>query len=136
MPKGMQNFQPQFLLLVTLFWVIALPQNVGIGISWVNGLFLDGLQGTLLGENALSFAILAYILYKIQHRFRLLSAVIQSVSIFFLVMLNQILLFWLQGIQGQYVAWIWFFGSALTSALLWPWISLVLTSCINYFRIQ
>jgi rod shape-determining protein MreD len=135
-PRWMQSFQPQFVLLVTLYWVVALPQNVGIGISWLNGLLLDGLQGTLLGENAICFAVLAYILYKIQQRFRLLSPLVQSVSIFFLMLLNQIMLFWIQGLQGQAVSWTWFFGCAFTSAVLWPWISLMLTSCINHFRLQ
>jgi rod shape-determining protein MreD len=135
LPHWAIAFRPAWLLLIMIYWSIALPHRVGILTAWGSGLVLDILQGTLLGENALAFALIIYISLKMHRQFRLFSFPIQSVSIFFLLLLNQLLLFWLQGLQGQTVSVKWFLGLPLVSACLWPWIFYVLTDCLRRYRL-
>lgn len=136
LPNWMQNFQPEFVLIVTLFWVLNMPHRIGIGMAWIIGLIFDGMQGTLLGENALCFAILAYFMYKIHHRFKLLSAPFQLISIFILILFNQFIIFWIQGLQGHTLSFSWFFGSALITTLFWPWISMLLSNTMKRYHLN
>ncbi|HEV2613661.1 MAG TPA: rod shape-determining protein MreD [Gammaproteobacteria bacterium] len=135
LPHWAMAFRPAWLLLIMIYWSIALPHRVGILTAWSSGLVLDILQGTLLGENALAFALIVYISLKMHRQFRLFSLLMQSVSLFFLLLLNQLLLFWLQGLQGQTVSVKWFLGPPLVSACLWPWIFFVLTDCLRRYRL-
>ncbi len=136
LPHWAVSFRPAWLLLVVLYWVIVLPHRVGIIIAWMSGLLLDSLQGTLLGENAICFAILAYIALKFHRHIRLLSLPLQSLVIMTLLLLNQLLLFWFQGLQGQFVSIQWFFGVVLISTLLWSWIFVVLTNCLRRYKLH
>ncbi len=135
LPHWAVPFRPAWLLLVMIYWSIALPHRVGILTAWGLGLGLDILQGTLMGENALVFALIIYISLKMHRQFRLFSLSTQAASLFCLLLLNQLLLFWLQGLQGQTVSVIWFLGSPLVSACLWPWIFFVLTDCLRRYRL-
>lgn len=135
LPHWAESFRPEWLLLVILYWVIALPHRVNVGIAWISGLLLDGLQGTLLGENALCFALLAYFAYKMNRQIRLFSLPSQALVIFVFLMINQIMLFWIQGLQGQLVTLKWFLGAGVVSAVIWPWIFIVLTDSIKRYRL-
>jgi rod shape-determining protein MreD len=136
LPHWAIAYRPAWVLLVVLYWVMALPHRTGVGIAWLNGLLLDILQGTLLGENALCFAILAYFTLKLHRQIRLLSLPLQTLVIFLLLLLNQLLLFWLQGLQRQFVSLEWFFGVIITSSLLWPWISMILNNTLKRYRLH
>lgn len=135
MPHWANAFRPAWLLLIMIYWSIALPHRVGILTAWTAGLILDLLQGVLIGENALAFALVIYISLKIHRQFRLFSVLMQVISIFLLLLLNQLLLFWLQGLQGEVVTVKWFLGGPLVSACLWPWIFFVLTDCLRRYRL-
>jgi rod shape-determining protein MreD len=135
LPHWAESFRPAWLLLVVLYWVIKLPHRVNVGIAWLLGIMLDVLQGTLLGENALCFSLLAYFAYRMCRQIRLFSLPMQSLVMFAFLMLNQILLFWFQGMQGEIVTWKWFFGAGIVSALIWPWIFIVLTDCVKRYRL-
>jgi rod shape-determining protein MreD len=136
LPGWAESFRPAWLLMVVIYWAIALPHRVGIGIAWISGLILDVIQGTLLGENALIFICLTYIAIKIHRQIRMFSLLGQAGIIFLLMVLNQILVFWLQGLQGIGISGEWFWASALVSACLWPWLFMVLTDCLRRYRLN
>jgi rod shape-determining protein MreD len=135
-PGWFESFRPLWVLLVLLYWAIALPHCVGIGIAWVCGLLLDVMQGTLLGEHALIYISLVYIAIKMHRQIRLFSLLGQAGAIYLLLFLNQLLAFWLEGLQGISVSMKWFWGAPLISAMLWPWIYMVLTDCIRRYRLN
>ena len=135
LPHWVMAFRPAWLLLVIFYWSVALPHRVGILFAWFTGLLLDILQGTLLGENAVGFAVVIYIALKIHRQFRLFSLLGQMMTVFFVILLYQLLLCWLQGLQGQTVLFKWFLGVPLTSALIWPWVFFVLTDCLRRYRL-
>lgn len=61
LPALLDHHRPDWLALVVLYWVIALPHRVNIGTAWVSGLLLDIVFGSTLGVHALSMAIMAYV---------------------------------------------------------------------------
>ena len=136
LPDWAAAWRPEWVPLVLTFWCINLPQRVGIGTAWVVGIFLDVLRGALLGQHAIALTIVAFLSLKLHQRLRVYPVWQQSLSIFVLVMLYQLLLLWISGIAGVSTGnWLYWLPS-LTSMLLWPVIDAVLRSFRRGFGIQ
>lgn len=52
--------KPDFLALMLLYWCIREPRLISVGIAWCLGLLMDVADGTVLGQHALAYAVLAY----------------------------------------------------------------------------
>lgn len=61
-------FRPDFLLVITLYWVLRAPNLCNIGVAWFAGLMVDLSTGSLLGQHALSFALTAFFGLQYQRR--------------------------------------------------------------------
>lgn len=129
LPNWLQLIWPQWLLLILIYWVLAYPYQLNLGIAWLLGLLLDGLYGTLLGEHALAFTVVAYIAYRLHRQIRMFPILQQALCMFFLVLIYQGLLVWIQGMLGLLTNVYLFWLSALTSMLLWPWLFMGLRRC-------
>ena len=125
-PAEIGYLRPEWVVLVLIYWVIALPQRVGIVIAWVVGLLLDVLLGSLLGQHALSLVVVAYIAASLYQRLRMFSIWQQSLVVFAIVGLNQLINFWIESIAGLTEWNLWYLLASVTSAFLWPWIFLSL----------
>ncbi|MEX2132265.1 MAG: rod shape-determining protein MreD [Pseudohongiellaceae bacterium] len=137
MPNWAMNFRPEWVSLVLIYWVMALPYRIGIGVAWVAGLFMDILEGSILGLNAMVFAILAYIILSLHKRLRMFSALQQSGLILAVIGLNLMVSHWLQLISGQTVAsGMLFLMGAVSSALLWPFIFQLLRHLRRSFSVS
>lgn len=121
LPDWAMNFRPEWVPLVLMYWVMALPYRVGIGSAWVAGLVLDILEGSAMGLNAMGMVIIAYVTLSLHQRLRMFSLIQQSALVFALVGLNLLLTHWLQIVTGQTVASsLYFLLAALVSAIIWP----------------
>src|SRR3990170_7781632 len=78
LPEWAVNWRPAWVAMVLIYWCMALPDRVGIGISWTLGLLLDVQQGTVLGQNALGLAVIAFITLKSRQRLRVFPLVQQA----------------------------------------------------------
>lgn len=126
LPDWLVPMRPEWVALVLIYWCMALPDRVGVGVGWVTGLLLDVLRGALLGQHALSLAITAYITLQLYQRLRVFPMWQQAFSVLVLIMLHLTLQLWIRGISGQAAdAWAWLLP-ALSSMLLWPIIFLLL----------
>lgn len=136
-PDWAMNFRPEWVALVLIYWVMALPYKVGIGTAWFVGLLLDILEGSILGLNAMTLAIIAYITLSLHQRIRMFSSVQQSGMVFGLVALNLLISHWLQVVSAQTVASNSFFLlAAFTSAILWPYLFQLLRQVRRSFMVR
>ena len=120
-PEWAMNYRPEWVPMVLIYWVMALPHRLGIGAAWCAGLLLDILEGSTLGLNAISLVILAYVTLSLHQRMRMFTSLQQSGLIFVLVGLNLMLCHWLQIVTGQTInVSLLFLMAALTSAIIWP----------------
>ncbi len=136
LPTWAIDFRPDWLLLVVCYWIMVLPHRVSVFTAWVLGLLSDSLNGTLLGEHALVFTLVAYVMAKMHRRIRLSPMTMQMLIMLFFLLLVHLILFWIQGLSGQSVSILWFWGSAFIGALLWPWIFMVLTDCLRRYKLH
>ncbi len=126
LPLWIQWGRPSIVAMVLIYWVIALPQHVGIGWAWLVGLVQDIIAGTPLGQNALALAVLAYLSLILYQRLRMFTPVQQALVIFVLIGLNQLICHWVQTITGTVSPNLLFLLPAVISALLWPILSVFL----------
>ncbi len=122
-------FRPEWLVLVTIYWVMMVPNRVSIGVAWCLGLLLDAMNGTLLGEHAFAMALVAYLVVKFHRRIRVFPIWQQAVTIFTLVLCYQASIFFMQGLNGELPMSLWYWIPSITSMLLWPWIYVMLQDC-------
>lgn len=136
-PDWAVNYRPQWVVMVLIYWVMALPYRVGIGSAWLAGLLMDVLQGTLLGLNAMSFAIVAYLTLSLHQRLRMFSYLQQSGLILALTGLHMILVYWIRVATDQSQATgLLFLLGALSSALVWPWMFVMLRWMRRAFEVR
>ena len=69
-PEWLVAFKPFWLALVLCYWLLELPERVGLGFAFVVGLAADVLHGALLGEHALRLCMLAFIVLRFRPRLR------------------------------------------------------------------
>lgn len=123
LPFWAQWGRPEMVALVLIYWVIAIPERVGIIVAWLVGLTQDIVEGAPLGQNALALAVLAYLALLLYQRLRMYTPLQQAGVIFMLVGLNQILCNWVQTLTGAVTPDMLFLLPALVSALIWPLLS-------------
>ena len=126
LPDWAIYWRPSWVAIVLIYWCMALPDRVGIGIGWVLGLLLDVQQGTVLGQNALGLAIIAYLCLKSYQRMRVFPLTQQAVLVCIYLLLYEFISLWIRGMMGlppnNWTYWM----PAFTSMLLWPWLFIVL----------
>jgi len=73
MPEWLKWARPEWVALVLIYWVLAIPERIGVTTAWFVGLGADVLEGTMLGLNALSLSIVAYMVLQLYQRLRMFS---------------------------------------------------------------
>ena len=130
LPQWLLWARPEWVALVLIYWVIALPQRVGILVAFLVGFMLDLIEGSALGQNALSLAMVAYLSLILYQRLRVFNVWQQVAVVFIMVGINQLLGQWVQNLTGVGAQSLRFLLPALVSALLWPGVM----SLLRYLR--
>ncbi len=121
LPESMAYYRPEWMALFLIYWVMALPHRVGLITAWIVGLFVDVLEDSLLGLNALVLALVAYLALSLYRRLRMFTMLQQASTIFILVGLHQLVSFWVLTVSSQNTSPnLMFLVSAFTSAVIWP----------------
>ena len=62
LPEWASELRPPWVALTLLYWILAAPERVGVFWGWAMGLLLDVSIGTILGQHALSLAVMAWLM--------------------------------------------------------------------------
>ncbi|MDU5805412.1 MAG: rod shape-determining protein MreD [Haemophilus parainfluenzae] len=105
-PAGFQAFKPSWLILVLLYWTLALPDRVSIG--------------------SLVLSITFYFVSKYYLMLRNLSLWFQSLLVLLFVFVIRVAIFLVEfSLHGAFFNWQEIFG-AVASGVLWPWVFLLM----------
>ena len=126
---------PKWVLVVFIYWVIALPHKFGMGWAFILGLLMDLLQGSHLGVNALAMVVVTFFATLMYRRFRMYRVWQQSFMIFLLVAVNQCISYWVQGIGSNASIGLLFLLPAPVSGFLWLWLVVVLRGIRRAFKV-
>jgi rod shape-determining protein MreD len=114
------RFVPDLLALVILFWSSHQPRKMGMGLAWVLGLLMDSVNGTLIGQFALGYTLLAFGGHAIHRRVLWFSLPQQSLHVFVLLFASQCAMLAVRMVAGgTFPGFLTFVGSFI-GALLWP----------------
>ena len=135
LPQVAEWFRPEWVVMILIYWVMALPQRVGLGSACLVGLGLDLIKGSPLGLNMISLLIIGYLTLVLHKRLRMFPLVQQALMVMVLVGINQLLFNWVHGLLGTRSDSVLFLLPAVMSALLWPWVFVILRGLRRTFRV-
>ena len=135
LPDWGEILRPEWTALVLLYWCLALPSRVGVGFGWTIGLLLDVIKGSLLGQHALAFAVIAYLTINLHLRIRLYPRWQQSLLIMVLLILYQLLVLWFDGIAGAPAKGWSYWLPSLTGMLMWSPVFAILRTIWRDYKV-
>ncbi len=136
LPFSLEPFRPDWVLLVLMYWSLALPHRLNIGTAWVVGLLIDLATGSSLGVNSLTYSVCIFITTSNFQKIRNFSLWQQSLLIGLFLTLYHLMQFWLNHfLLGVYFSphYLW---PVLTGMLSWIWVFLLLRKYRRHFRIR
>ncbi|MDX1592779.1 MAG: rod shape-determining protein MreD [Gammaproteobacteria bacterium] len=136
LPGWAEIARPEWPLLVLVYWCLALPSRIGVGISWLVGLCVDVLGGGLLGEHGLGYVLVAYLVVKLHLRIRVYPEWQQAGVVLLLLLLAQMTRLWVLGITGRAPdALLVYFLPSVVGMLLWPFLMVLLRGYRRRFAV-
>ena len=125
-PEWMKFARPDWVTLVLFYWCMAMPQRVGVGYGWAMGLLLDLLRYTLFGQHALGKALIALIVVGAHRRLRLYYIWQQCAVLLAVASIDIGIVVWVHHLTSGAEVRLIYWQAALTTALLWPIVYVVL----------
>lgn len=136
LPIAVDAFRPDWVLVVVLYWCLALPNRVNVITAWLFGLLLDILLGSILGIHAAAMALSVYIIAGNFQKIRNFSVWQQALIVGVLSALYHLLVFWFQRFLTDVVFLPHYLYPVITTVILWPWAFLLLRKIRRHFKIK
>lgn len=136
LPGPLAYAAPEWVALVVIYWVLALPYRLGVFFAFTVGLFADAHEGTPLGMHALCFSLLAFMVMALYQRIRVYPPVQQASTVLVMMLLFLFCKFTLRNLFDMPGEAPLYLIPALTSAALWPWIYLMLRGLRIRYRVK
>lgn len=125
-PVGFQGLRPTWVVLVLIYWALALPNKISVGTAFIAGIIWDLILGSILGVHALVLSTAIYFVAKYHLILRNLSLWLQSLLVMGYIALIRFFIFFveliLHGANFNQQEWL----GAVISGILWPWIFLLM----------
>jgi rod shape-determining protein MreD len=129
LPWGNWHWTPDWLALTLTFWVCREPRLIGFGIAFIMGLLMDVHDGTVVGEHALAYVLLAYAAHMLSRRLPSFDAPSQALHVWPVFLLTQFASVLVRVFfGGTFPGWGATLIAPTLSALLWPLLTWVLLS--------
>lgn len=131
-----EEIRPHFVLMALVYWSMALPHRVNIGVAWVMGLLLDVTYDAVLGQHALALALVAFFTVKMHQRLRVYPIWQQAIVVFVFSMIYNLIVLWIKGITGLAPS-VWsIITPSFTTALLWPVVFMMLRKLRRIYHVS
>lgn len=120
-PVGHFLAMPDFVALVLAFWCVREPLRIGMGAGFILGLTLDVVTGSVMGQHATAYVLLAWVAQAQARRLLWFSPVVQSLYMLPLFLLVQLVMLALRlAAGGRFPGWEYLFACFTTAALWLP----------------
>lgn len=132
LPESVRFFRPEWVVLTLMYWAMALPHRVSIGVGWLSGLIMDVMMGGTLGVMAFSYAFAVYLIARFHLQLRQYPLWQQALTIFSVVLLVHFVSVMAGRPEMSWVVWM----PVVTSTLMWPVIYPVLRKIRRTFQVS
>ena len=113
-------FSPEWIQLVLIYWLLAVPSVIGLLTSWFIGIIADVTLGTTLGMHALTYVGISFIIMQSYKFLRYLTVYQQAIIIFIILILKYTILLWIDRLLDINDYTLSIYWTPLMSAILWP----------------
>jgi rod shape-determining protein MreD len=110
LPDNLRYARPEWVVMTLIYWAMALPQRVSIGVAWFTGLVVDVITGGVLGIHAFAYSLVIYLVGRLHLQIRQYPL-------------------WQ---QASWANWI----TVLSSTLVWPLVYAVLRKIRRSFQVS
>ena len=128
-------YAPEWILLIVIYWAIAIPSNGKITLAFISGIVVDIVYGQILGISSLFYVVLIYLILRLYNSLRYMTIAQQAVVLFILIFIKQHLLVWAYYIIDSNIDYQALVVGAAVSALVWPLIYFTLRFLRRKFNI-
>ncbi len=138
MPFPFETFfwLPEFTALVLLYWALYKPQSVGVGTAFIVGLLADIGTAAPLGQHALSYMVMVFLVQQRQRQIMVHSHGIQAVAVLGALLCNQAVMALVRLMHDHRFADWQGFAAPFVGALLWPLLSKIMLGLLNSRRLR
>jgi len=136
LPVWAEEIRPLWVVLVLIYWSMALPQRISVGVGWTMGLLIDVTNASILGQNAMALAFIAFLTAHLHQRLRVFPFWQQAIVIFVFCIIYNLIVLWIRGISGS-APNVWLIITpSFTSAIFWPLIFIFLRRVRRYYHVN
>ncbi|WP_292741754.1 rod shape-determining protein MreD, partial [Methylophaga sp. UBA2687] len=132
LPDTLRYARPEWVAITLIYWAMALPQRVSIGVAWFTGLVMDVVTGGILGIHAFAYALVIYLVGRLHLQIRQYPLWQQAFTILSLVSLVHFIVMLSAPITFSWNHWL----TVLTSTLVWPFVYAVLRKIRRSFQVS
>lgn len=125
-PDWAEQFRPDWVGLVLIYWCLAIPGRIGVGTGFIVGLAQDILYGSLLGQYALSKTIIAFIAVRLHLRVRIFPAWQQAFAVLIMLAIGQLFIIWVRSVIDKPAQGFSYWTPSIVGMVIWPWLFVVL----------
>ena len=113
-------YAPEWLLLINIYWAIAIPANNKLFLAFLSGFLVDIAFAQILGVTSLLYVVFIFIVLRLYNSLRYMTVSQQMVVILFFLLFKQHILVWLSYILSMDSNYQSLLVSALITSLIWP----------------
>ena len=135
-PQWLGWLRPEWVSLVVFFWVMELPNRLGLISAWLIGAGVDVLYADPLGLNGAVLAGITYVAWRFYERLRMYSVFQQCGVLFILIFASEGVRMVVRDLAWDR-GWNWAIAIlALSTTLVWPIVYVVLQRLRIQFRVE
>ncbi len=113
-------YSPEWLLLVNMYWAMALPSNNKMILAFLSGLLFDVIMGQVLGISALLYVLFVYLTLRLYNFLRYMTVFQQAIIFFVLLILKLALFVWISYIVSISIDYQSQMLGILSTVFFWP----------------
>lgn len=132
LPEILRLARPEFVVMTLIYWTMALPQRVNIGVAWFTGLVMDITTGGQLGVHAFAYAMAVFMVARFHLQLRQYPLWQQAFTILSLVFLVHVVSMLNAPLTSGLHIWM----PAVVSTVLWPFVYAVLRKIRRSFQVS
>lgn len=135
LPVWMFYFRPDWIALVVVYWVLALPNRLGIVFGLLHGLLLDLLLIKSFGLNALGLALLAFTVSRTHMQMRMFPIWQQSLIVGIMIAAMKMIVAWIATWVSDFQISQYYWYSIVADIIVWPFLYIILRDIRRSMRL-